>query len=63
MVNLLIGNKNTKEIDILCPELTNDENYRVDNTSTGIDTINTYWKINPDILVVDNSLSDSLLEI
>ena len=62
MVNLLVGNKNTREIDILCQELTNDKNYRVDNTSTGAETINTYWEINPDILVIDNNLSDMSVE-
>lgn len=62
MVNVLIGNKNTREIDILCQELANEKNYRVDNAITGYDAISMYWKVNPDILVLDNNLSDISLE-
>lgn len=58
MINMLVGSKNTKEIDILCTNLTNDKNYRIDHTFTGIDTINMYFKISPDIFVLDSSISD-----
>ena len=58
MINVLIGNKNTTELDILCQDLTNDKNYRIENVSTGKETISTYLKINPDILILDSSLSD-----
>lgn len=56
MVNLLVGNKNTRDIDILCQELANDKIYRVENVSNEQDTISTYWRINPDILVLDDTL-------
>lgn len=62
MVNVLIGNKNTRETDILRHELANEKNYRVDSAITGYDTISMYWKVNPDILVLDNNLSDISLE-
>ena len=39
MVNLLIGNNNIQEVDILCHELANDKDYRVENVATGKDTI------------------------
>lgn len=62
MVNLLIGNKSTKELDILCHELANDKDYRVENVATGKDTVDMYWRINPDILVLDNNLPDMSME-
>lgn len=58
MVNVLVGNKNTNEIDILCRELANDKNFEIKSVVTGTDTINTYWKLNPDILVLDSELPD-----
>lgn len=58
MVNVLVGNKNTNEIDILCHELANDKNFEVKSVVTGTDTITTYWKLNPDILVLDSELPD-----
>lgn len=62
MVNLLIGNNNIQEVDILCHELANDKDYRVENVATGKDTIDMYWKMNPDILVLDNNLPDMSIE-
>ena len=58
MVSILIGNKDSTEIDILCQELTNDKSYKIINMTTGINTLSMYWKLNPDILVLDNNLSD-----
>ena len=62
MVNVLIGNKNTTELDILCQNLANDKNYRVDNVATGKDIVALYLKTNPDILILDNSLPDMTIE-
>lgn len=62
MVDILVGNKNTIEIDILCQELANDKSYKINNVSTGIDAVNMYWKLNPDIFVLDNSISDMCIE-
>lgn len=62
MVNVLIGSKNTTELDILYQKLANDKNYRVENVNTGKDTITKYLKINPDILILDNSLPDMSIE-
>ncbi len=62
MVDILVGNKNTIEIDILCQELANDKSYKINNVSTGIDAVNMYWKLNPDIFVLDNSISDICIE-
>lgn len=62
MVNVLIGTRNIQESNILCQKLANDKNYRVDNVTTGNDVLTMYWKINPDILVLDNSLSDLPIE-
>lgn len=62
MVNVLIGNKNTTELDILCQNLTNNKDYRVNSVNTGEAIIAMYLKTNPDILVLDNSLSDMTIE-
>lgn len=64
MVKILVGSKDTNEFDVLCHELTNDKNYRIENVTTGSETISLYWKLNPDILVVDSNLTDmSIKEI
>lgn len=62
MVNILVGNKNTSELDILCQKLTNEKNYRIENVDTGKDIITTYLKTNTDILILDHSLSDMTIE-
>lgn len=62
MINVLVGNKNVKEFNTLCPKLTNDTNYRIKNISTGINTLIAYSKLKPDILILDNSLSDITVE-
>lgn len=62
MVNVLIGNKNTAELDILGQTLANDKNYRIQNVATGKDAVSMYLKTNPDILILDNSLSDMTIE-
>ena len=62
MVNLLIGNKDTTELDILYQKLANDKDYRIQNVDTGKDTITMYLKTNPDILILDNSLTDMTVE-
>ena len=62
MVNLLIGNKNTTELDILYQKLANDKDYRVESVTTGKDTLSMYLEINPDILILDNSLPDMAVE-
>ena len=63
MVNVLIGSKNTVELDILYQKLANDKISRVENVNTGKDTITKYHKINPDILILDNSLPDMSIEV
>lgn len=62
MVSVLIGNKNTIELDILCQELANDKDYRIENVDTGKDAVTMYLKTKPDILILDNSLSDMTIE-
>ena len=58
----LFGSKNTTNLDILCQELANDKNYRMKNVESGKDTINYYLKTNPDILILDNSITDMSIE-
>ncbi len=58
MINVLVGNKNIDEIDILRQELTNDEIFEIKSAYTGMDTITAYWKFNPDILILDSELPD-----
>ena len=58
MVNVLVGNKNTDETAILRQEITNDKIFRVENVVTGTEIVTTYWKFNPDILVLDSDLPD-----
>lgn len=62
MVNVLVGNKNTDETAILRQELTNDKIFRVENVVTGTEIVTTYWKFNPDILVLDSELPDMSTE-
>lgn len=62
MVNVLIGNTNIKELDILCQQLTNDKKYRVSNVATGKDALDMYWKINPDIVILDDTLPGMPME-
>ena len=62
MVNVLVGNKNSTELNILCQNLANDKNYQVDNITNGKDIINIYLKTNPDILILDDSISDMTIE-
>lgn len=62
MVNVLVGNKNVREFDIACPKLANDKNYKIENVSTGAKTLIAYIKLKPDILVIDDSLTDISIE-
>lgn len=62
MVNLLVGSRDIKEINILQNNLTNDKNYKINNAYTGKQIIDQYWKINPDIAVIDNNLNDLFIE-
>ena len=62
MVNLLIGNRDIKEIDFLQNNLTNDKDFEIYNVYTGKQIIDQYWKTNPDIAVIDNNLTDLSIE-
>ena len=62
MVNLLIANKNTTELNLLWQKLANDKNYIVENATTGKGTLEMYLKTNPNILILDNSLPDMSVE-
>jgi len=63
MVKLLVGNGNSAKLDSLCLKLANDKNnYRVEKVNTGKDVITMYHKINPDILILDNSLLNMTIE-
>lgn len=62
MVKLLVGNGNSSKLDSLCRKLANDKNYRVEKLNTGKEIITMYHKINPDILILDNSLLDMTVE-
>ena len=62
MVNVLIGNKSTIELDTLCQKLANDKDYRIENVTTGKDAITMCLKLNPDILILDSSLPDMTIE-
>lgn len=62
MVKILIGNKNTTELDILSQNLTNDKKFKVANVTNGNEVLHTYLKTKPDILILDNSVSDMTIE-
>ena len=62
MVNILIGNRNCRKAKLLQKQLTNEKNYIVNYVYSGKDTINMYWKLNPDILVLDNNIQDMPIE-
>ena len=61
MVNILIGNKNTNEINVFVNNIVN-SNYIINNASTGKEILDYYHKTNPDILILDNSLPDMSIE-
>lgn len=63
MVNLLIGNSNTLEVKLLSQELANEKKYKIQNSITAQDTISMYWKVNPDILILDNELDMPIRDI
>lgn len=58
MVSVLVGNRDINEVNILCQKLTNEKNFIIQKVASGNDIIKMYWKICPDILVIDNNLLD-----
>ena len=62
MIKILVGNKNIDEFNSLCPILTNDNNYRINNINTAMNILTSYSRLKPDILILDNSLSDMSIE-
>ena len=62
MVNILIGNRICRKVKFLQKQLTNEKNYIVNYVYSGKDTISMYWKLNPDILILDNNLQDMSVE-
>lgn len=62
MVNILIGNRDIKKVKSLQEQLTNDKKYIINYVFTGKDTISAYWKLNPDILILDDNLQDMSIE-
>lgn len=58
MINILIGNRDSKKTKSLEKQLTNDKKYMINYVYSGKDTIEMYWKLNPDILVLDGNLQD-----
>lgn len=62
MVNILIGNRDLKKAKFLNKQLTNDNKYIINYVYSGKDTIKMYWKLNPDILILDYNLKDMSIE-
>ncbi len=62
MVKILIGNRNSQEFPSLCPKLTNDKNYKIENITTGGEVLSAYSSLKPDVLVLDNNLRDVPME-
>ena len=62
MVNILIGNRDSKRTKSLEKQLTNDKKYMINYVYSGKDIIEMYWKLNPDILVLDGNLQDMSIE-
>lgn len=62
MVNILVGDRNKSNINILRQKFTEDNKFKIQNAVTGKDTILEYWKLNPDILVLNNNLQDMSIE-
>ena len=62
MINILIGNRDSKKTKSLEKQLTNDKKYMINYVYSGKDTIEMYWKLNPDILVLDGNLQDMSIE-
>lgn len=53
MVNILVGDRNKSNINILRQKFTEDNKFKIQNAVTGKDTILEYWKLNPDIYMRD----------
>ena len=62
MVNILIGNRDSKRTKSLEKQLTNDKKYMINYVYSGKDIIEMYWKLNPDILILDSNLQDMSIE-
>lgn len=62
MVNILVGDRNKSNINILRQKFTEDNKFKIQNAVTDKDTILEYWKLNPDILVLNNNLQDMSIE-
>lgn len=62
MVNVLISTKDVNFTKCIKNMLANDKDYVFQTTSTGLDTIDIYNKINPDILVLDDNIQDLPIE-
>ena len=58
MLKILVANQDTEQ-RINCSQfLTNDKNFIVENTSTGLMTLNAYLETKPNILILDTNFDD-----
>ena len=56
--NVLVANENVKQNSHCCNYLTNDKDFKISSTKTGLSTLNTYLKLRPNILILDTAFND-----
>lgn len=54
MVKVLVSNANIEENSMICKFLTNESDFKIENTKDSITTINKYLKIEPDVFILDS---------
>jgi len=58
LLKVLVSDKHTQENHNFCAYLANDKSLKIVSTYTGLSTLNTYYEINPDILVINSDFDD-----
>ena len=58
MLKILVSNANIEENTMLCQFLTNEKDFEVENTKDSNTTVNTYFKIEPDIFILDSHFKE-----
>lgn len=58
MLKVLVANKHTDENLTFCKILSQDKDIRIINSNTGIQTLNMYNNLNPQVLILDSGFDD-----
>lgn len=58
MLNILVADNHTKENNILCQKLSTNIEIKTKSTTTGVQTLNVYHSLSPQILILNSRLDD-----